>query len=111
MFACGGGSGIDVYSGGFRRRSVWSNITRTGRVSSDATEASPSAATRRHVGVWRPRGNARRATLAVKQLPFPEPFASARSARPLLMTTFRETRLPRGRHGGPGSGTAGSKTT
>src|SRR4249919_3833508 len=104
MLGWGAGIGIDLYDGGLRRRSVCSNITRMGRVSSDATEASPAGDTRTHAGVWRPRGSTRRAALAVKQLRFPEPFASARSARPLPTTTFWKTRLPRGRHGGPGSG-------
>ena len=107
MLGCGGGVGIDVYDGGRRRLIVRSNITRTGRVSSAATDGSPADDARAHVGVWRPRGSARAARLAVKQLPFPEPCASARSARPLPVTTFREMRLPRGRHGGPGSGTPG----
>jgi hypothetical protein len=47
----------------------------------------------------------------VKQLPFPDPFASARSACPLPVTRFSETRFPRGRQRGPGSGVLGSKTT
>ena len=85
---------------GCRRRIVWSNITRTGRVSCAATDASPFSRARRQVGVWRPRGNARPTTFAVKQLPLPEPFASARSDRPLPETTFRRdavaVRAPRG---------------
>jgi hypothetical protein len=101
MLGWEGGIGIDVYDGGLRRRIVRSNITRTGRVRSDATDASPAGDTRTHVGVWRPRGSARLAVLAVKQLALPEPFASARSARPLPVTRFLKTRLPRGRHGGP----------
>lgn len=102
---------MDVYDGGLRRRIDCSTITRTGRVSSDATDASPTGETEAQVGVCRPRGSARPTRLAVKQLPFSEPIASAMSARPLPVTMFRETRLPRGRQGGPGSGMPGSNTT
>ena len=109
MVGWGAGIGIDAYGGGLRRRIVCSNITRTGRVSSDATEASPARDTRPQTHVWRPRGSALPTALAVKQLRFPEPFASARSARPRPATALAKTRLPRGRHGGPGSGVAGSR--
>src|SRR5919198_2959110 len=90
---------------------VSSYMTRTGRVSSEATRSSPAGDTRAHALVWRRSGSVRVTRLAVKQLRRPEPFASARSARPLPVTTFRVTRLLRGRHGGPGSFATGSKTT
>src|SRR5207344_1735926 len=111
MFGWGAGTGIDVYHGGSRRRIVWSNITRTGRVSSDATETSPAGDTPTHVRVCRPLGRTRSTAFDLKQLLFPEPVASARSARPLPVATFRNTRFPRGRQGGPGSVAPGSKTT
>lgn len=111
MFGWRGGTGIDMYGGGLRRRIVWSNITRTGRVSSDATDASPVGDTPTQFRVWRPFGRTRRAEFDLKQLLLPDPSASARSARPLPLTTFRHTRFPRGRQGGPGSRAPGSKTT
>src|SRR5919108_4572184 len=103
MLACAGGTGIAVYGGGRRRSSVSSNIRRTGAARTDATPRSPLAETPVHVVVWRPRGSVTADAFAVKQLPRPEPAASARSAQPLPVTTLRATRLPRGRQGGPGS--------
>ena len=69
---------------GRRRLMVCSNITRTGQVSSAATEGSLTEDA--HVGVWRARGSVRAARLAVKQFSAPEPCARARSARPLPVT-------------------------
>src|SRR5580765_1424021 len=111
MFGCGGGAGIDVYEGGRRRRTVASNILRTGAVSAAATPSSPASDVGVHRCTWRSDGRPRGAVLAVKQLPAPAPVASARSARPLPDTRLPETRLPRARQGGPGSLTVpGSKT-
>ena len=94
---------MDVYGGGRRRLIVSLNIRRTGAARTDATPASPFGEAPAHEAVWRPWGSVVRTAFAVKQFRLPEPLASARSAQPLPETTFREIRLPRGRHGGPGS--------
>jgi hypothetical protein len=104
MDGCAGGVGIDVYEGGFRRRIVSATMTRTGRVRSAATDASPPGEASRQFGVWRPRGSVRRVAFALKQFRGPDPAESARSVRPESKTTFWMTRLRLGRHGGPGSG-------
>lgn len=111
MVGCAGGVGIAVYGGGCRRASVSCIISRTGRVSTAATAASPSELDPAHDCLCSPRGADRAALLRVKQLPLPTPAARARSARPLPLTTFDQTMLFRGRQGGPGSGVPGSKTT
>src|SRR5215207_11717702 len=112
MLGCSGGAGMEVYDGGRRRSIVSSNMTRTGAATMAVTSSSPTGDTPEHVGVCRPRGAVERAAFAVKQLARPEPAARARSAQPLLETTFLEIRFPRGRHGGPGSRfTCGSKVT
>src|SRR5438128_1137690 len=103
MLCWAGGTGIDVYGGGLRRRSVSANIRRTGAMTTDATPRSPLGETPAHVAVWSRPGSVRPAVFAVKQLPLLAPDASARSAQPLPVTTFSATRFPRGRHGGPGS--------
>src|SRR5262245_2126751 len=111
MFGWDGGAGIDAYGGGCRRRIVASNILCTPAVSSAATRASPGGDMGAQRGTLRPRGRLVAAVFPTKQLPEPTPRASARSARPLPETMFLDTRLPRGRQGGPGSRwTPGSNT-
>ena len=94
------------YDGGRRRRPVSATMTRTGRVSSEATPASP-ARVAGQTGVCRVRGSVRPVRFARKQLSRPEPLASARSAVPLPVTVLPKTRFPRGRHGGPGARNGG----
>src|SRR6266545_909960 len=103
MLGCRGGAGIDVYVGGCRRRIVASNNLRMPAVSSAATRASPVGGVALQRGTPMLRGRVVAAVFPTKQLPAPTPRARARSARPLPETTLLETRLPRGRQGGPES--------
>src|SRR5690349_24231096 len=103
MFGCGGGSGIDVYAGGRLRFIVSSNMTRTGAATIAATPLSPTGEAPAHRELCRSRGAVDPTVLAAKQFAAPAPAASARSDQPLRRTMFPETRLPCGRHGGPGS--------
>src|SRR4029450_13577259 len=100
MFGWRGGLGIAVYGGVWRRRVVSRTMSRTGRVRTDATPESPVGEAAVQELVCRPRGRGGLTRLAVKQFRFPEPLVSARSARPLPVTTFWETRLPCWRRGG-----------
>src|SRR5881409_2735437 len=103
MFGCTGGSGISVYLGGLRRWSVSWNMTRTGSATTAATLADPDAEPPAHDACCSAPGSVVRTLFALKQLPEPDPAESARSAQPLRTTTLCQTRLPRGRQGGPGS--------
>src|SRR5438034_6874139 len=78
-------------------------MTRTGAATTAATSAAPVGEAPAHVERCSAGGSVVRIVLALKQLPLPDPAASARSAQPLRTTTLLQIRLPRGRHGGPGS--------
>jgi NAD(P)-dependent dehydrogenase (short-subunit alcohol dehydrogenase family) len=111
MLGCAGGVGMERYDGGRRRRRVSATITRTGRVSTAATAAPPVTDAPAQSGRCKPAGMVVRTVFPRKQFVRIVPRPRARSARPLPVTTFRTTRLPRGRHGGPGSGIAGLNET